>query len=145
MIQQTSVETYHKIMKQGLLSDKRMKVYQILYENPDGLTGTQVSQIFKSRYPSSKTSETIRNRITELKYMGVVAEVGVVMCENSQNLVTKFCTTDNIPEKFKPKATLNERINAVLKSVENFATNLNDEQKKELRVLYRSISNLKKK
>ena len=59
-MQYTSVEAYHSIKNSGLLSDKRMKVYEIFFENPNGLTGTQVSEIFKSKYPSSKHSETIK-------------------------------------------------------------------------------------
>ena len=66
MVQITSVQTYNAICKSGLISAKRMKVFDIFYKNPNGLTGAEVSEIYRSENPTSQHSETIRNRITEL-------------------------------------------------------------------------------
>ncbi len=52
MIQRTSIETYHAIKDSGLISDKRMKVFDIFYQNPDGLTGAQVSEIYRKQKPT---------------------------------------------------------------------------------------------
>ena len=71
------------------------------------MTGAEVSELYKQRYATSKHSETIRNRITELKEMGVICENGVVDCQFTGRSVMSFCTTNNLPEKLEKKETLN--------------------------------------
>jgi hypothetical protein len=148
MVQKTSIETYQSIINSGLISQKRMKVYEILYENPQGLTGTQVSEIFKEKHPSAKHSETIRNRITELRDMGVVVEMGVVECEFTKRKVLQFCTSDNLPSKLGKKLTLKEKVDEILEQVKFFGvgvkTILPEIEKEKLRNIYYQIENLKK-
>ena len=50
-INQNSMDAFNYIKKNGLLSDKRLKVYQIFVQNPEGLTGSEVSAIYKNNYP----------------------------------------------------------------------------------------------
>lgn len=145
MIQTTSIQTYDAIKNSGLLSDKRMKVYDIFYENPQGLTGTQVSNIFKSKFPSAEHSETIRNRITELRDMGVLYEVGVVECEYTHRNVMKFALTDNLPVPLPKKLTLQQKVDNVLESIVLFSKQLNEEQKIHLRKIYHEVKSFKNK
>ena len=145
MIQKTSVETYYAIKNSGLISDKRLKVFDIFWEHPDGLTGTQVSEIFKNKYPSSKHSETIRNRITELRNMGVIDEIGVVECDFTNRKVMKFAISNRLPVPLEKKLTLNERIDSVLESIALFGKTLNEVDKIQLRKIYKEVEHLKKK
>lgn len=144
MVQKTSVQTYHAIKNSGILADKRMKVYDIFYENPEGLTGTQVSNIFKQLHPTAQHSETIRNRITELRDMGVLTEVGLVECEVTKRQVMKFMLNDNMPVPLPKKKTLNERVDDVLESITLFSKQLSEEQKIHLRKIYHQVKALKK-
>ena len=145
MMQYTSVEAYHSIKNSGLLSDKRMKVYEIFFENPNGLTGTQVSEIFKSKYPSSKHSETIRNRITELRDVGCIRELGIVQCETSKRNVMRFIITNNLPIRLDKKTTLKEKLDDVLNSIEVLGVLLTNEiEKEKLREIYKKIKSIKK-
>jgi CRISPR/Cas system CSM-associated protein Csm2 small subunit len=145
MIQKTSIETYYAIKNSGLISDKRLKVFDIFWEHPDGLTGTQVSEIFKNKYPSSKHSETIRNRITELRNMGVIDEVGVVECDFTNRKVMKFAISNRLPVPLEKKLTLNERVDSVLESIALLGKTLNEVDKIQLRKIYKEVENLKKK
>jgi hypothetical protein len=145
MIQKTSIETYYAIKNSGLISDKRLKVFDIFWEHPDGLTGTQVFEIFKNKYPSSKHSETIRNRITELRNMGVIDEVGVVECDFTNRKVMKFAISNRLPVPLEKKLTLNERVDSVLESIAMFGKTLNEVDKIQLRKIYKEVENLKKK
>jgi Fe2+ or Zn2+ uptake regulation protein len=103
MAQRTSIETYTEIKNSGLLSEKRWRVYDIFYQMNRPLTGAEVSQIYKSNYPSSQHSETIRNRITELKDMGLLAEFEVVDCTFTGRKVFSFITTNNLPKNWRKK------------------------------------------
>lgn len=143
MVQKTSIETYHAIKRSGLISEKRMKVFDIFYENKDGLTGSQVSQIYKSKYPSSQHSETIRNRITELCEMGVIAEMGVVECQYTKRKVMKWCCVDQMPVNLEKKKTKKEIINEILDDVISLGQSLkSEEEKMYLRNIYHKIKNL---
>lgn len=144
MIQPTSIETYLEIKESGLLSEKRMKVYEIFYENPNGLTGSQVSEIYKSRYYSSKHSETIRNRITELRDMGCLTELGLVKCEYTQRMVMRFTTTDNLPKSLEKKLTLQEKTISILKDLAEIGLLINDDSlKNKLREVYKKVKTIK--
>jgi hypothetical protein len=113
-INKNSLDAYNYIKKNGLLSDKRLKVYQIFVNNPDGLTGSEVSDIYKKNYPSSQHSETIRNRITELRDMGVLDEVCNVICKFTKRNVMKYKSNNNIPVKLQPKKSLNTSIDEII-------------------------------
>ena len=145
MVQKTSVETYHAIKNSGLISEKRMKVFDIFYQNPQGLTGAEVSEIYRKENPTSQHSETIRNRITELVQMGVLAEVGVVECQFSKRNVMKWCCIDKMPIPLEKKLTRKEQVNEILKDITVFGTSLKSEEDKiVLRTIYHKLKNLNK-
>lgn len=145
-IRKTSVQTYNFIKREGILSQKRMRVYDIFYEHPDGLTGSQVSYIYKSRFPTSQFSETIRNRITELRDMGVLTEAGEVECEFTFRSVIKFVLNDNLPSTLQKKPTLNTSANkicAMISAIEGDTTD--QDTKQRLRDVYEAVDALKKR
>jgi hypothetical protein len=145
MVQTTSIETYHAIKNSGLISDKRLKVFDIFYQNPQGLTGAEVSEIFRKNNPTSQHSETIRNRITELVQMGVLVELGVVECQFSKRKVMKWCCIDNMPIPLEKKLTKKEQINEILDDITKFGLSLKSEEDKiVLRTIYHKIKNLNK-
>ena len=145
MVQKTSVETYHAIKNSGLISEKRMKVFDIFYLNPTGLTGSEVSEIYRKENPTSQHSETIRNRITELFQMGVLAEVGVVECQFSKRNVMKWCCIDKMPIPLEKKLTRKEQVHEILKDITVFGTSLKSEEDKiVLRTIYHKLKNLNK-
>jgi hypothetical protein len=143
MVQRTSIETYHAIKDSGLISEKRMKVFDIFYQNPQGLTGAEVSDIYRKENPTSQHSETIRNRITELVQMGVLVEIGVVECQFSKRSVTKWCCIDNMPIPLEKKLTKKEKVNDILNDITAFGKSLKTEEEKiVLRTIYHKIKGL---
>lgn len=143
MVQTTSIETYHAIKNSGLISEKRLKVFDIFYQNPQGLTGAEVSEIYRKQNPTSQHSETIRNRITELVQMGVLVELGVVECQFSKRNVTKWCCIDKMPIPLEKKLTRKEQIKEILDDVTAFGKSLSSEEDKiVLRTIYWKIKSL---
>jgi hypothetical protein len=143
MIQVTSRETYQAILESGLISEKRMKVFDIFYQNPQGLTGAEVSEIYRKNNPTSQHSETIRNRITELVQMGVLAELGAVECQFSKRSVMKWCCIDRMPIPLEKKVTRKEQIKELLKDVVQLGESLaSEEDKSALRKIYWKIKAL---
>ena len=143
MIQKTSIETYHAIKNSGLISEKRLKVFDIFYQNPEGLTGAEVSEIYRKENPTSQHSETIRNRITELVQMGVLTELGVVECQFSKRNVTKWCCIDKMPIPLEKKLTRKQQIKEILDDITAFGISLKSEEEKiVLRSIYWKIKAL---
>ena len=145
MVQRTSIDTYHAIKNSGLISEKRLKVFDIFYLNPEGLTGAEVSEIYRKENPTSQHSETIRNRITELFQMGVLAEVGVVECQFSKRNVMKWCCIDKMPIPLEKKMTRKEQVNEILEDITLLGKSLKSEEDKiVLRTIYHKLKNLNK-
>ena len=143
MTQTTSIETYHAIKNSGLISEKRLKVFDIFYQNPQGLTGAEVSEIYRNANPTSQHSETIRNRITELVQMGVLAEVGVVECQFSKRSVMKWYAIDKMPISLEKKLSKKEQLKLILGDITSLGKSLSSEEDKiVLRSIYWKIKSL---
>ena len=116
MVRDTSKEIYNKIVSNGLLSKKRLQIYDIIY-NLGSMTGSQVAQIYKENYNASQHSESIRNRITELTQQGVVKEVKTGDCAITGKKVLWFDVTSKLPVKIQRQATKKEKKDEVLKLI----------------------------
>ena len=120
---QTSIDCYNQIKRDGLLSKRRLQVYEILLEN-GCLTGTEISILFKQKHFSSNHSEGIRNRISELFDRGVVYEKGIVECKSTGRKVIQWDLTDRLPVTIKSSnRTKKQRINDALNSLRELYKN----------------------
>lgn len=99
-VRETSIDAYNEIKANGLLSEKRFQVYEILVDHGP-LTGAEVSQRIRQKHGRSTVSETVRNRLTELRDLGVVREVGQKPCPITGRTVIVWDVTKNLPEQTK--------------------------------------------
>ena len=77
--------------------------------------------------------------------MGLLAEFEVVDCTFTGRKVISFITTNNLPEKLEKKETLNQKLNRILKQIESLGKTMdNEEQKNQLREIYKNVNQLKK-
>lgn len=95
MIRQTSIEAYQTIKENGLLSKRRMEVYEELYKNGP-LTPKQISVSLKG-HPNFGYWK----RLSELREMGIVSEVGKVECPYTKQTVILWDVNDRLPEKIE--------------------------------------------
>ena len=140
----TSKEVYKQIKDNGLLSKRRLEVYDIIFEH-GSMTGAEVSNIHKIQFGTigSTVSETIRNRITELRDMGVVRELGTTECPITSNTVILWDVTSNLPKNLPKRLSKNERIPLVLIDISTLYKKLDDEElKTEMRAIKKSIKNI---
>ena len=137
-VRQTSIDCYNQIKAEGLLSKRRLQVYEILLEN-GALTGTEVAILFKQKFQSSNHSEGIRNRLTELLDRGVIYEKGIVTCKTTNRKVSLWDLTDNLPKEIAPKPSKQQRVNNALESLRDLYKN------KESLEKWREVAELIKK
>lgn len=95
-IRETSAAAYETIKENGLLSEKRFRVYSILFHNGP-LIGSEVARIYKELYGRTSNSETIRNRLTELRDSGAAFEAGRAIDKNTGMKVILWDVTSKLP------------------------------------------------
>lgn len=100
MIRQTSIEAYHKIKEDGTLSSSRWHVYEILYKHGPLTAGELKQKMLWSKENFLKVYKS-ESRLTELRDMGVVQELGKKKCSLSGMTVILWDVTDKLPVKLK--------------------------------------------
>lgn len=117
MMRETSASVYERIVCEGLLSKRRLQVYQVLYEHGP-LTGGQLSEIVKNKFGEWGQSETVRNRLPELRNSGVVKECGTIKCPTSGNEVILWDVTDKYPTDPPKKVATRDVTEALCQLIE---------------------------
>ena len=97
-VRKTSAETYRAIKAEGLLSKRRMQVYEFIYKNGP----CTLKQICKALVTNHNQS-SFPGRVTELTQMGAVVDVGETTCEDTGRKVTLWQTTNKIPVPYSGK------------------------------------------
>jgi hypothetical protein len=109
----TSIDCYHQIKDEGLLSKRRLQVYEALYKKAPCTS----LEAMKSVLNSNNTFSQSRARVTELRELGVIYEKGVKKCSVSGRTAIEWDLTDNIPIGKKAPLTKKQKINLVLNSL----------------------------
>jgi hypothetical protein len=91
----TSIEAYIKIKENGLLSKRRLQVYEFMFEHGP-CTGRSMHKALSKQ---GTNSSTFISRISELVDLDVMAEVGQVFDEETNNTVKLWDVTPNLPIK----------------------------------------------
>ena len=109
-IRQTSIDCYNKIKQEGLLSKRRLQVYESIYN----YAPCTASEVFKEK--NLKTNQS--GRFTELRDLGVIYEKGERTCSITGKNVIEWDLTDRLPVNIKnPNKTKKQRLDAALNSL----------------------------
>lgn len=92
-MRQTSIDIYRHIEENGLLSKRRLEVYQCLYHHGP------LSQNETSYKLRGKLDWGINPRFVELERMGAIKAVGERLDRHSGNNVTVWDVTSQIPKR----------------------------------------------
>lgn len=95
MTRSTSAAVFREMEDNGLLSARRWEAYKILYEHGP-LTSNEVFGYAKLHGNVNYRHNT-NARMTELRELGVAAEVGVKLCSVTEREVILWDVTDQLP------------------------------------------------
>lgn len=109
MTRKTSNDVYFEIMNNGLLSKMREEVYECLF-NYGPMTGAEVSVLVKKK---GGVSETVRNRLTELREMDAVDELGTTLCPITGRKVILWVTSGRKPRPLARKKTKRSKVEEI--------------------------------
>lgn len=98
MVRKTSIEVYHKIKSEGLLSKMRLEAYKLLYEHGP-CTASELFSIAKKINGNTSLRDCYQKRLGELRDQGAVSELGEKICSVSNRLVILWDVTDKLPIK----------------------------------------------
>lgn len=100
MARRTSIDTYYKIKNEGLLSRRRLQVYEILFQHGPMTSG----ELYKKRKISFDIENSnSRSRLTELRDMGCVVELGEKKCSITGRNCILWDVTEGLPSKLPKK------------------------------------------
>ena len=103
MVRQTSIEAFHTIKNNGLLSKRRWEVYEFVFHHGPVTCRQTVKHIAKDKGESvSITYSSYSSRFSELERMGVIREIGTTLDPETNNTVILWDVTDKLPVKPKP-------------------------------------------
>lgn len=103
-IRSTSISAYNEIKENGLLSKRRMQVYEALVECGPA-TGGEVFRAMKIKFGigSLPTNSNTTTRLGELREMGVAEEIGRRECRVTNQTVILWRAVDALPRKLIKK------------------------------------------
>jgi len=139
-MRQTSIDCYNQIKAEGLLSKRRLEVYEAILKSAPCSSG----EAFSKMLTSSNVISQSRARFTELRELGVIYEVGVKKCSITNRNVIEWDLTDNIPFELEKNKTKSKKtkINEVLFLIERLGKELTEGEKVELRKIYHLVKKI---
>ena len=99
MTHPNSIDIWDKIVSSGIVSKKRLEVLSIIREN-GAMTGGQASIIYRKQKGYVGTSESIRNRITELLKQGALTDLGDIRCPVTGNMSRQVVYSNQMPTPY---------------------------------------------
>jgi len=124
---QTSIDCYNKIKQEGLLSKRRLEVYEALLSTAP-CTSSEAIRNAKTTFGVFGVS----SRFTELRDLGVIYEKGEKKCSITGRNVIEWDLTDRLPVNVKKtiktkKQKINDALNLLRVLYKNKNTNTNED------------------
>ena len=130
-IRQTSIDCYNEIKQQGLLSKRRLEVYEALYTSAP-CTSSEAIRNAKTTFGVFGVS----SRFTELRNLGVIYEKGEKQCTITGRNVIEWDLTDKLPINFKNKnKTKKQRINDAINSFRELYKNKDNSTNEDWKIV----------
>jgi hypothetical protein len=108
MVRQTSMDAYKSIKDNGLLSERRWQVYDVVFKHGPMTSGEAFGHL-NAGVPLRNLTQS-RARFTELRECGVFAEVGERDCKVTGHNAIVWDVTDRLPLKRRAKKTNGVRL-----------------------------------
>tara|TARA_R110000764_G_scaffold208168_1_gene293849 strand:- start:106 stop:519 length:414 start_codon:yes stop_codon:yes gene_type:complete len=116
---QTSIDCFNKIKQEGLLSKRRLEVYEAILKNAPCTTNEALKDVHSG-------SHGVGSRTTELRDAGVIYEKDVRPCMVTGRNVIEWDLTDRLPVNIKnSNKTKKQRLDAALNSLRELYRNQN--------------------
>ncbi|MEJ7644312.1 MAG: hypothetical protein WKF87_06935 [Chryseolinea sp.] len=132
-MRQTSLATYHEIVASGLLSKRRLEVYDVLFHHGPMSANDLIRRIIRDHPYANQTGWNAR--FSELQRMGAIKEVGTKKDEVSGHECIVWDVTHTLPVKIEKtdKAELKKEL---VNKIVSLGKAVDDKWKEPLREIY---------
>ena len=137
MTRETTIEAYHRADATGLIQGIKLKVLEILAKH-----GPMTANEMRKYGDPSANSGVYGTRLSELKRMGVVQEVGERPCETTGYSAIEWDLTGNLPVKLPKEKTKKEIKKEIMDDVITLGKILPAGYKEDLRKIHRKLRKL---
>jgi len=121
-IRDTSIRCYKEIKENGLLTKRRLQVYEAILKNAPCTSAEAMHSILNSSNVLSQS----RARFTELRELDVIYEKGEKKCSITGKNVIEWDLTDRLPKNIKlSKSTKKDKIKTALDALRDLYKNKN--------------------
>ena len=135
---QTSIDCYTQIKQEGLLSKRRLEVYEALLSTSP-CTSSEAIRNAKTTFGVFGVS----SRFTELRDLGVIYEKGEKKCSITGRSVIEWDLTDRLPVNVKnPNKTKKQRLNDALNSLRELYKNKDNSTDEDWKTVADLIKNI---
>ena len=135
---QTSIDCYNKIKQEGLLSKRRLEVYEALLSTAP-CTSSEAIRNAKTTFGVFGVS----SRFTELRDLGVIYEKGEKKCSITGRNVIEWDLTDRLPVNLKKtNKTKKHRADEALNSLRELYKNKNTSTVEDWKVVANLIKSI---
>jgi len=101
-VRDTSIEAFRNLVENGVLSKRRAEAYSILYQHGP-MTSNEVFQ-HANLHGNPNYRHNTNARMTELRDLGVAAEIGTATCKVTKRRVILWDVTSlDTPRKLSPR------------------------------------------
>ena len=133
---QTSIDCYNKIKSEGLLSKRRLEVYESILKNAPCTTNEALKDVHSG-------SHGVGSRTTELRDSGVIYEKDVRPCMVTGRNVIEWDLTDRLPVNIKnTNKTKKQRLDHALNSLRELYKNKNTSTDEDWKTVADLIKNI---
>lgn len=122
MTRQTSIDCYNEIKVNGLLSKRKMEVYDCLFKHGPMTMGEVYSKLSES---SEVNQASVTPRFAELRNVGAIYEKNTRSCTITGKMGIEWDLTDNLPQKIQKPTTKKHRINDAINALRELYKNKN--------------------
>jgi len=143
MVRDTSIEVYHQVEAEGLLSKRRFQVYECLFKHgpmTQNETFIKINLTANNVGRKELAQDSIKPRFAELKELGVIRETGKRPCKITNRKVYEWDVTSKLPNKdLIIRKSTKEKKEEILNDIAELGKELPDDYKQDLRYIYRKI------
>lgn len=135
----TSIETYHRIKDEGLLSKLRFFVYNIIYMHGP----ITISQMIRLAAKDVTNTGSFTGRMSELERMGLIGQHHIGPCPVTGREVIFWVTTDCLPQDYQKPESKSDVIRRLEKEIELLKEENSNIQHKYMTIIDGLISSYK--
>tara|TARA_R110000765_G_scaffold288000_1_gene384349 strand:- start:791 stop:1204 length:414 start_codon:yes stop_codon:yes gene_type:complete len=126
---QTSIDCYNEIKANGLLSKRRLEVYEAILKNAPCTSNEALEDVYSG-------SHGIGSRTSELRGLGVIYEKGIRKCRVTGRNVIEWDLTDSLPINFKNNnKTKKQKIDDAINSLRELYKNKNNNTSEDWKIV----------